>query len=169
MAPALPCNIKRGQLRKRLSIVSQETWNELSEEQRDAVDALSLQLYLRGLEKQYPAFEGRDCIFLTVRRMQGLLRAIGARRKGEKTAAAAISLLEQRALIVDTGKTKKPRRTAESIARAEKFQKRGTIAHEGGKGSAGVPAPFLLVASLSCSGAHQGQRRLQAPRGVWAL
>jgi hypothetical protein len=107
MAPALPGNIKRGQLRKRLSIVSQETWNELSEEQRDAVDALSLQLYLRGLEKQHPAFEGRDCIFLTVRRMQGLLRAIGARRKGEKTAAAAISLLEERGLIVDTGKTKK--------------------------------------------------------------
>jgi hypothetical protein len=42
--------------------------------------------------------------------MQGLLRTVGARKMGEKAAAAAISFLEQRGLIVDTGKTKKPRR-----------------------------------------------------------
>jgi hypothetical protein len=35
---------------------------------------------------------------------------------------------------VDTGKTKKPRRSSERMARAEKFQKIGSIAREGGTG-----------------------------------
>jgi hypothetical protein len=65
--------------------------------------------------------------------MQRLLRSVGARKGGEKAAATAISFLEERGLIVDTGRTKKPHRAAGSVARAEKFQKRGAIAHEGGK------------------------------------
>jgi hypothetical protein len=60
-------------------------------------------------------------------------RCVEARKAGEKTAAAAISFLEQKGLIVDTGRTKKPRRRADRIARAERFQKRGSIAHEGWK------------------------------------
>jgi hypothetical protein len=58
---------------------------------------------------------------------------VGARKRGEKAAAAAISFLERRELIVDTGKTKKPRRAGGSIVRAEKFQERGAIEDEGGK------------------------------------
>jgi hypothetical protein len=57
-----------------------------------------------------------------MRWMRALLRATGARRTGEKSAAAAISFLERRELIVDTGKTKKPRRASGSIARAENFR-----------------------------------------------
>jgi hypothetical protein len=89
--------------------------------------------------------------------MQRLLRSVGARKGGEKAAAAAaISFLEARGLIVDTGRTKKPHRAAGSIARAEKFQKRGSIAHEGGKRpshplftpTGGVSFGFLLSRGL---------------------
>ena len=71
--------------------------------------------------------------------MQRLLRAVGARKTGEKAAASAIAFLEQRSLIVDTGKTKKPRRSSERIARAEKFQPAGPVEGEGGKEAQATP------------------------------
>jgi hypothetical protein len=40
---------------------------------------------------------------------------------GEKAAAGAIAFLKHSGLIVDTGKTKKPRRSSERIARTEKM------------------------------------------------
>jgi hypothetical protein len=65
--------------------------------------------------------------------MQTLLRAIEARKAEVKTAAAAISFLEEEGHLVDTGRTKKPQRSADRIARAERLQKRGLIAKEGGR------------------------------------
>jgi hypothetical protein len=133
VSPELPPNIKLGQLRRAVGLLPSDEWRGLDESEREAVDALRLHIWLRGRQTEHPALEGEDCVFLTVRWVQALLRATGARRTGEKAAAAAISFLEERGLIVDTGTTKKPRRAAGSIARAEKFQKRGAIAHEGGK------------------------------------
>ena len=69
-----------------------------------------MHIWTRARQEEHEAFEGEDCVFLTVRWMQRLLRAVGARKTGEKAAASAIAFLEQRSLIVDTGKTKKPRR-----------------------------------------------------------
>ena len=99
------------------------------------MDALSLHVWWRARQDEHEAFEGEenDCVFLTVRWMQGLLRGVGARRTGEKAARDAIALLEKRGHIEDTGKTKKPRRSSERIARAEKFQAAGPVAGEGGK------------------------------------
>ena len=140
MSPELPRNITPGQLRRTVGLLPADEWRGLDEDGRAAVDALSLHIWARGRQNEHSPFEGEDCVFLTVRWMQGLLRAVGARKTGEKAAAAAIYLLEQRGLIVDTGTTKKPRRTAESIARAERFQKGGAIADEGGK--EGQPSHF---------------------------
>jgi hypothetical protein len=95
--------------------------------------ALSLHIWARSRQTKNAAFEGRDCIFLTVSWMQQLLRGVEARKRGKKAAAAAIFFLERSELIVDTGETKKPRRPGGSVARAEKFQKRGEIVHQGGK------------------------------------
>ena len=135
MSPELPPNIKPGQIRRTVGLLPSDEWRGLDESEREAVDALGLHIWLRGRQTEHPALEGEDCVFLTVRWVQALLRATGARRTEEKAAAAAISFLEERELIVDTRKTKKPRRASGSIARAEKFQKQGTIAHEGGKDS----------------------------------
>jgi hypothetical protein len=129
----LPRNIKLGQIRRTVGLLPPEEWRTLDQDGRAAVDALSLQIWFRGRQKEHAAFEDEDCVFLTVGWMQQLLRAAGARKTGEKAAAAAIALLEERRLMVDTGKTKKPKRRSESIARAEKFQRTGAIAREGGK------------------------------------
>jgi hypothetical protein len=123
-------------VRRTIGLLSPDEWRGLEEDGRAAVDALSLHVWWRARQDEHEAFEGEedDCVFLTVPWMQGLLRAVGARKTGEKAAAGAIFfLVEQRGLIVDTGKTKKPRRNSESIARAEKFQTAGPVAGEGGK------------------------------------
>jgi hypothetical protein len=133
VVPELPRNISPGQLRRTVGLLPADEWRGLDEDGHAAVDALSLHIWARARQNEHSPFEGEDCVFLTVRWMQGLLRTVGARKTGEKAAAAAIFFLEQHGLIVDTGKTKKPRRATESIARAERFQKRGAIAHEGGR------------------------------------
>jgi hypothetical protein len=133
LSPELPRNIKLGQIRRTVGLLSRQAWHRLGEDERAAVDALSLHVWFRARQTGHSAFEGDDCVFLTASWMQNLLRAVDARKAGEKAAAAAISFLEEKGLLVDTGRTKKPRRRAERIARAERFQKRGAIAREGGK------------------------------------
>jgi hypothetical protein len=120
-------------IRRAIRLLPPAEWRTLDDDERDAVVALSLHIWARSRQTKNAAFEGRDCIFLTVSWMQRLLRSVGARKRGEKAAAAAISFLERRELIVDTGETKKPRRPGGSVAQAEKFQKRGEIVHQGGK------------------------------------
>jgi hypothetical protein len=133
LSPELPRNIKLGQIRRTVGLLPPEDRRRLEEDERAAVDALSLHVWFRARQTGHSAFEGEDCVFLTVGWMQNLLRAVEARKAGEKTAAAAISFLEEKGLVVDTSRTKKPRRRAERIARAEQFQKQGSIADEGGK------------------------------------
>jgi hypothetical protein len=122
-------------VRRTIGLLSPDEWRGLEEDGRAAVDALSLHVWWRARQDEHEAFEGEEdeCVFLTVRWMQGLLRAVGARKTGEKAAAAAIAFLKQRGLLVDTGRTKKPRRSSERVARAEKFQTAGPVAGEGGK------------------------------------
>jgi hypothetical protein len=135
VSPELPRNVKLGQVRRSVALHAPEEWRGLDEDGRAAVDALSLHIWWRARQDEHEAFEGEedDCVFLTVPWMQGLLRAVGARKTGEKAAAGAIALLKERGHIEDTGKTKKPRRSSERIARAEKFQTAGPVAREGGK------------------------------------
>jgi hypothetical protein len=115
LRPELPQNLTLGQIRHTAGIVTQSEWRSLTRDEQDAVDALSWQIVWRCRQKRHPALEGEDCIFLTVRHVQRLLRAIGARKTGEKAAAAAIATMQARGWIEDTGRTKKPQRGEESV------------------------------------------------------
>ena len=178
MSPELPRNIKLGQIRRTIGLVSPAKWRGIKEDERAAVDALSLHSWWRARQEEHEAFEGEedDCVFLTVPWMQGLLRAVGARKTGEKSAAAAIALLKERGHIEDTGKTKKPRRSSERVARAETFQtparwpwkagrtrSRPPCARTGGASfvspfSPGYGPPFLEVPTGSPGTARSTQR-----------
>ena len=131
--PELPPNIKLGQLRRTVGLLPSDEWRGLDESERAAVDALRLHIWARSRQTEHPALEEGDCIFLTVGWVQTLLRNYGARKTGEKTAAAAISFLEERGLIVDTGKTKKPRRACRLDCAGREISEAGRDAHEGGK------------------------------------
>jgi hypothetical protein len=131
----VPRNLKAGQLRYRYGLVPRDKWSSLDEGERDAVNAFSLHLHWRDSLTEHPALEGRDRVFLTVKWMQGLLRAVGARRSGEKAAQRAIGALQTLGVIEDTGETKKPRRPAQSVQRARRFQPCGDVELEGGKDS----------------------------------
>ena len=112
--PELPRNLKLGQIRRTAGIVTQGEWNSLTRDEQEAVDALSRQIVWRCRQKRHPSLEGEACIFLTIRHVQRLLRAIGARKTGEKAAAAAIATMQAKGWIEDTGGTKKPRRGEQS-------------------------------------------------------
>jgi hypothetical protein len=78
-------------------------------------------VWWRCRQKHHPAFEGADCIFLTVKHVQGLrerpglrTRARGPRRRDRHHAGARLDGGHQPG--------KKPRRPAENLARAEHFQ-----------------------------------------------
>jgi hypothetical protein len=120
VSPQLPPNIKLGQLRKRYAIVDVET---RTRDERDVVDAFLFHLYLRE-QGEYSAFEDDLCVFLSNGWMRGLLRAIGARKKGWKAAAKAIAELGRLGVIEDTGRVKKPARSPERVLRAKHFQPR---------------------------------------------
>src|SRR5215203_6918419 len=59
---------------------------------------------------------------LTDKWMRGLLREVGAPRKGWKAAAAAIKWLQEYGLIEDTGRVLKPRVPADRLDAREKFE-----------------------------------------------
>jgi hypothetical protein len=99
LRPELPQNLKLGQVRRTAGIVTQREWSSLTRDEQDAVDTLSWQIVWRCRQKRHPALEGDDCIFLTVRHVQRLLRAIGAAKTGEKTASAAIATMQARGWI----------------------------------------------------------------------
>jgi hypothetical protein len=71
VSPEIPRNITPGQLRRTAGLLPADEWRGLDEDGRAAVDALSLQIWARGRQTEHPALEGEDCIFLTVRWMQG--------------------------------------------------------------------------------------------------
>jgi hypothetical protein len=45
LSPELPRNIKLGQIRRTVGLLSHEAWHRLGEEERAAVDALSLHVW----------------------------------------------------------------------------------------------------------------------------
>jgi hypothetical protein len=179
MSPELPRNLKLGQVRRTAGIVTQSDWSKLSRDEQNAVDALSWQIVWRCRQKRHPALQGEDCIFLTVRHVQRLLRAIGAAKTGEKAAAAAIATMQERGWIVDTGETKKPRRGERSIAKAERFQTRCHFEAEGGKDAQPkgqrsywwrifrVPALSRAIKALKPRGAYW--QRLDVPQATASL
>ena len=169
MAPALTNNIMLGQLRRTVGIVTQLEWSRLTRSEQEAVDALALHVWWRCRQKRHPALEGEDCIFLTVSHVQRLLRAVGAANTGEKAAAAAITTMQARAWIEDTGKVKKPRRPEQSVARAEHFQVSGAVEPRGRQGFATDPEAFLLVARVSCSRDHKDQKSINPARRIRTL
>jgi hypothetical protein len=119
----LPRNVKRGQLRKRAGLVGPEFWSKLSEDERDAVDALSLLVYLRAIhDEEHPAFEGneRDELPLTNGCMRAILCTIGARKKGWRAAREAKAWLEREGVMEDTGKVMKPKRQPQMSIREER-------------------------------------------------
>lgn len=61
----LPANIRVGQVRRTVTIVSPEEWRSLTGDERAAADALALHVWWRCRQKQHPALEGRDCVFLS--------------------------------------------------------------------------------------------------------
>jgi len=129
---AIPPNRTIGQLRKTIPLLEAAEWAQLSDEERDAADALTLHVWWRCRQRLRPAFEGKDCVFLTVKHVQRLLRAVGARKTGEKAAATALRTMQARGWIEDTGKTKKPGRPEQSRERADAFAP-ATAELEGGK------------------------------------
>lgn len=162
MYPALPPNRTPGQLRQTVGIVGREEWQKLSNDERDAANALSLHVWWRCRQEKHPALEGEDCVLLSDKWVKRLLTEVRARKTGEKAAAAAIRTMQARGWIEDTGTTKKPRRSERSRARAErsaaerapKAERRAAEHPEG-----------LLVASVPGPGAHSGRRDVETGAG----
>jgi len=127
----LPPNIKLGQLRRTVAIVSQDEWISLTRAERDAADALTLHVWKRAHVSRHPAFDG-DETFLTNRYVQRLLKAVNARNTGEKAARSALAVMQNHGWLVDTGRVKKPRCSPASIERAERFH-HGAVNDEGGR------------------------------------
>ena len=166
MSPELPRNLKLGQVRRTASVVTQSEWNKLSRDEQDAVDALSWQIVWRCRQKRHPALEGEDCIFLTVRHVQRLLRAIGAKKTGEKAAAAAIATMQAKGWIEDTGRTKKPRRGESSETEGGK-DSQPDLQHAYWWRVFRVPAISQAIKALKPSGAYWQPQG--APRRVASL
>ena len=53
----LPANIRVGQVRRTVTIVSPEEWRSLTGDERAAADALALHVWWRCRQKQHPALE----------------------------------------------------------------------------------------------------------------
>jgi hypothetical protein len=137
-SPELPRNIKPWQLLRRYRLAGD--WKRArGREERDAICAFALHLHFREHQQsEHPAYEdGRETI-LTNKWMRALLREVGAKNRGEKAARRAIRLLTESGALEDTGRTMKPKRSDQAIARAEKFQRMngkrgGSIATTGGR------------------------------------
>jgi hypothetical protein len=111
LSPELPRNIKLGQIRRTVGLLTPEDCRRLDEDERAAVDAFNLHVWFRARQTGHSAFEREDCVFLTVGWMQNLLRAVGARKAGEKTAAAAIYFLEERGSSSTPGRRRSPEKS----------------------------------------------------------
>src|SRR5438034_10273828 len=105
-----------------LGLVTPEVWASATPDERDAVRALAHHLRFRFEQKEHPPLEDGDCVFLTDRWMQSLLKAVKARKTGEKAAGEAIHTLVRLGAAENTGRVKYPQRRKEDVARAEKFQ-----------------------------------------------
>ena len=82
MSPELPRNIKLGQIRRTIGLLTPEEWRRLDEDGRAAVDALSLHIWWRARQEENEAFEEEDCVFLTVPWMRGAPAGGGGAKDG---------------------------------------------------------------------------------------
>jgi len=136
--PEPPHNIKPWQLPRSYRLACDWKRAQTGEE-RDAVLAFALHLHFRERQQsEHPAYEDGNETFLTVKWMKTLLGEIGAHKRGEKAARRAIAFLCESGVLEDTGRVMKTKRSAQAIARAEKFQRMngkcgGSIATEGGR------------------------------------
>ena len=111
-------NIRR--LRRTIGIVIDEEWSQLSRDEKDAANALTLHIHTRTYARRHPAFDG-DETFLTNGHVQRLLKAAKAKNTGEKAARNALTIMQRRGWLVDTGRVKKPKRSPASLERAGTF------------------------------------------------
>jgi hypothetical protein len=109
--------------------------------------------------ERHPPLEGEDCVFLTDFWVQGLLRVVGARKTGEKAAAAALRTMLAHGWIEDTDTTKKARRPGRG--------ERGVGAHSYWWRVFRVPALSRAVAYFFPQGAYA--RLPAAPPPVGSL
>ncbi len=96
----------------RVSLQARHLTQALPEDERVAVEVLEAHLWLRTRGPN-PALEvlddGTAAIFLTTRRIQRLLRLVGARKTGKDYAREITKeILPRLGLLQDTGLTKKP-------------------------------------------------------------
>ncbi len=123
--------------RRVLALVPSETWASLDDDQRVAVRFLDWHLRSRFEQTEHAPLElvdGDPCgVFLTRRHVQRFLKQARYRKTGVRFAAKVIEHLIALGLIADTGDVKRPRRTANRIAAAAKFQKSGSVQSEGGR------------------------------------
>jgi hypothetical protein len=84
VSPELPRNIKLGQIRRTVGLLSPEEWRDLDQGGAKPSTRLACTSGFAAGRRKHPAFEGDDCVFLTVRWMQRLLRTLGARKTGRR-------------------------------------------------------------------------------------
>jgi hypothetical protein len=95
-------NLRR--LRRTIGIVTEE-WSQLTRDEKDAANAVTLHVWRRAQAKRHPAFDG-DETFLTNGHVQRLLKAANARNTGEKAARTALATMQKHGWLVDTGRTR---------------------------------------------------------------
>ncbi len=126
-----------------LTLVPSETLKSLNDDQKIAVRFLDWHLRFRFEQQQHAPLEVVDSapcgVFLTRRHVQRYLKHVRYRKTGIRFAAEVINSLIALGLLADTGEAKRPRRTANRIAAAAKFQKSGQVQSEGGRDA----QPFL--------------------------
>ena len=125
------------QTRRIFALVPSETWKSLNDDQKIAVRFLDWHLRSRFEQKEHTPLElvdGDPCgVFLTRRHVQRFLKQARYRKTGIRFAAKVIEHLIALDLLADTGDVKKPRRAANRIAAAAKFQNSGIVSSEGGR------------------------------------
>jgi len=123
--------------RRVLALVPSETLASLNDDQKIAVRFLDWHLRSRFEQQQHTPLEVVDSapcgVFLTRRHVQSYLKRVRYRKTGIRFAAEVIESLIALGLLADTGEVKRPRRTANRIAAAAKFQKSGSVQSEGGR------------------------------------
>ncbi len=123
--------------RRVLALVPSQTLASLNDDQKIAVRFLDWHLRSRFEQQQHTPLEVVDSapcgVFLTRRHVQSYLKRIRYRKTGIRFAAEVINSLVDLGLLEDTGEVKRPRRTANRIAAAAKFQRSGSVQSEGGR------------------------------------
>ena len=129
--------VRTPETRRIFALVPSETWTTLDDDQKIAVRFLDWHLRSRFEQKEHTPLElvdGDPCgVFLTRRHVQRFLKQARYRKTGIRFAAEVIEHLIALDLLADTNEVKKPRRAANRIAAAAKFQKSEPAQSEGGR------------------------------------